>query len=295
MPRRWSTTILIILSGIALLIWSRVIYASPVGSGKPEVVVDVLDIGQGDAIFIKLPNGDQALVDGGPNDAVLNEIGRRMPPFDRKIEHIVLTHPHADHLAGLVKVIERYDVGEIIETDVGYSSATFKRWQDDVKSKNVPVRLARQGQTYDWGSGAQFEVLWPDKSFSGVEDNATDGAAMNDTSVIGRLRFGETGFMLTGDAEEGPQTALCDSINAEKLKSQVLKIAHHGSSGGTAECFLQKVAPKTAVISAGKDNKYHHPHAETLELLARFAIEVLRTDQRGTLEFVSDGSIVKRR
>ena len=114
MPKRWSTSILIILSGIALLVWSRVIYAAPFDSGKPEVEVDVLDIGQGDAIFIKLPNGDQALVDGGPNDAGLNEIGRRMPPFDRKIEHIVLTHPHADHLTGLVKVIEQYEVGDII-------------------------------------------------------------------------------------------------------------------------------------------------------------------------------------
>jgi len=295
MPKRWSTTILIILSGIALLVWSRVIYASPTDSGKPEVEVDVLDIGQGDAIFIKLPNGDQALVDGGPNDAVLNEIGRRMPPFDRKIEHIVLTHPHADHLSGLVKVIEQYEVGDILETDVGYSSATFKRWQDDVKSKNVPVHLARQGQTYDWGGGVSFEVLWPDKSFSGVEDNATDGAAMNSTSVIGRIRFGETGFMLTGDAEEGPQASLCDTMDAAKLKSQVLKIAHHGSSGGNAECFLQKVAPKTAVISVGKDNKYNHPHAETLELLSRFAIEVLRTDQRGTIEFVLDGTAVQKR
>ncbi len=295
MPKRFSTTFLLILAGTALLIWSRVIYASPVASGKPELEVDFLDVGQGDAAFIKLPNGDQALVDGGPNDAALAEIGRRMPPFDRKIEHIVLTHPHADHLTGLVKVIEQYQVGDIIETDVGYSSATFKRWQDDVKSKNVPVRLARQGQTYDWGSGVQFEVLWPDKSLSGVQDNATDGAAMNDTSVIGRLHFGETGFMLTGDAEEGPQAALCETIPTAKLISQVLKIAHHGSSGGTVDCFLQKVAPKSAVISAGKDNKYHHPHAETLELLARYVIEVLRTDQLGTIEFVSDGTAVKRR
>ena len=292
MRQKYSTVILLILAGIALLIWSRVIYASPSASGKPEIEVDFLDVGQGDAIFIKLPNGDQALVDGGPNDAVLNEIGRRMPPFDRKIEHIVLTHPHADHLTGLVKVIERYEVGEIIETDVSYTSATFKRWQDDIKSRNVPVRLVRQGQTYDWGSGVKLEVLWPDKSFSGVEDNAADGAVMNDTSVIGRLRFGETGFMLTGDAEEGPQASLCNAIDAEKLKSQVLKIAHHGSSGGTAECFLQKVAPQTAVISAGKDNKYHHPHAETLELLARFIIEILRTDQVGTVSFLSNGSTV---
>lgn len=284
-----------ILAGTALLIWSRVIYASPQTTGKPELEMDFLDIGQGDAAFIKLPNGDQALVDGGPNDAVLAEIGRRMPPFDRKIEHIVLTHPHADHLTGLVKVVEQYQVGDIIETDVGYSSATFKRWQDDVKSRNIPIRLARQGQTYDWGGGVSFEVLWPDKSFADIKDNATDGAAMNDTSVIGRLRFGETSFMLTGDAEEGPQGVLCSSINAEKLKSQVLKVAHHGSSGGTAECFLQKVAPKSAVISAGKDNKYHHPHAETLELLARYAIGVLRTDQYGTIKFVSDGTAIERR
>jgi competence protein ComEC len=293
--QKYSTVVLLVLAGVALLVWSRVIYASPASSDQTKLEVDFLDVGQGDSIFIRLPNGDQALVDGGPGDAVLTEIGARMPPFDRRIEHIVLTHPHADHVTGLVKVIERYEVGDIIETDVGYSSATFKRWQDDIKNKNVPVRLARQGQTYDWGGGVSFEVLWPDKSFSGVEDNAADGAAMNDTSVIGRLHFGATDFMLTGDAEEGPQTSLCNSTGAEKLKSQVLKIAHHGSSSGTADCFVEKVAPQTAVISVGENNKYHHPHAETLELLARYVIEVLRTDQRGTISFLSDGTTVTKK
>lgn len=273
MKKQWSYTILIILAGIALVIWSRVIFADS-GSG---ITVRFLDVGQGDAILINLPKDEQVLIDGGPDDAVLSQISKYMPPFDRKIEHVVLTHPHADHLAGLVKVIERYDVGEVLETGADYSSATYKRWQDDIKSKNIPDREIRQSDEFQWGP-IKFEVLWPTKSSASTSGES----AINNTSVVGRLVYGQSEVMLTGDAEKEVQENLC-KIDKFKLVSDVIKIAHHGSNNGADECFLQAVEAKTAVISVGRGNKFGHPHADAINLISKYVYNILRTDEKGTV------------
>lgn len=283
MKLRWQQAILLALLGVALLIWTQVIYAD-----KPEgLQVDFLDIGQGDATLINLPNGEQALVDGGPDSSILSQISKYMPPFDHKIEHIILTHPHADHLSGLVQVLERYDVGEVIDTGMDYDSSTYRKWQSQISLKNIPHREVSEGMVLDWGD-VQFEVLWPVKT-PGEESSDSN---VNNTSIVGRLVYGQTAVMLTGDAEVGPQTSLCE-LSEEKLKSDVLKVAHHGSQNGTVECFLQKVEPSVAVISVGKDNKYGHPHAAALKLLDKYVSEVLRTDEVGTIECDSDGVRMK--
>lgn len=285
MPKRYSFYILVLLFGVALLIWSRVIFAD---SGS-DITVHILDIGQGDAILISLPNNEQTLIDGGPDDAVLTQISKYMPPFDRKIEHVVLTHPHADHVTGLVKVVERYEVGEVLETGIDYSSAIYKRWRDDIKNKNIPDRQIRQGEEYLWGP-ARFEVLWPDNS--SVSSSSDSG--INNTSVVGRLVFGESEVMLMGDAEKEVQERLC-SFDKSKLESDAIKVAHHGSSNGVSECLFKSISAETAVISAGKGNKYGHPHAEALKLISRYVYKILRTDEKGTISCAMDGQGVECR
>jgi len=291
MNTRFSRIFILVLVGLALLIWSQVIYADPKSSDGLEI--HFLDVGQGDSALAVLPNGDQLLIDGGPDSAVLQELGQYMPVFDRRIEYVVLTHPHADHLAGLIEVAQRYEVGEVLETDADGESAMWRRWEDLLREKGTPVYHPRQNQVFDWGDGVTFEVLWPSVSWAEYETQ-TWHDKFNDFSIVGRLRFHDQEVMLTGDAEDDVQNKLCE-LGAARLASDILKVAHHGSSNGLASCFLEAVAPRWAVISVGKDNKFGHPAASTLDLLKAKVASVLRTDEDGTVSFVlSDNGIVRK-
>ena len=282
--KNFSKIILIVLAGIALLIWSRVFYT---GSSS-GISVNFLDVGQGDAILINLPGDEQVLIDGGPDDAVLSQISKFMPPFDRTIEHVVLTHPHADHVAGLVKVIDRYEVGEVLENSIEYDSAIYAQWKDIIKSNNIPDREVRQGDTFEWGGG-RFEILAPVSMSSSTSSGESN---INNTSVVARFVYNNSEVMLTGDAEKEVLSNLC-KLESSSLSSDVLKAAHHGSENGVADCFLSAVDADTVVISVGRDNKYGHPHATALEMLGKYADEILRTDEMGTISCQMDGEGVE--
>ncbi len=282
----FSRLTLVVLVALAFIVWSQVIYGESASSDNLEVAF--LDVGQGDAIFITLPNGEQALIDGGPDNTVLAQISDYMPPLDRKIEHIVLTHPHADHLNGLIKVLERYEVGTIYEARLSYESGAYRNWQEQINLKKIARREISQNDVLDWGEVA-FEVLWPISSAlkGGGESN------VNNSSVVGRLVYQQTAFMLTGDAETEAQKTLCD-LGEAKLKSDVIKVAHHGSQNGTVTCFMEAVSPDWAIISSGKDNKFGHPHAVVLRILEEFVARtnILKTMEQGTVVCGSNGEVV---
>lgn len=277
MPKRYSLYILIFLLGIALYIWSRVIYAAPETNG---IKVIFMDVGQGDAALVLMPAGKQMLIDGGPDDSVLQGLGKFMPPFDNEIEYVVLTHPHADHLTGLNKVLQKYKVDRVYEGQGTLTSATFGRWKEELKKQRIADAIVSPNQEIKLSDDINFTVL-----SAGQSENP------NNTSVVGRLKYQNTAFMLMGDAEIEVQSSLCN-LPPEKLRSDVLKVAHHGSNNGTLECFMKKVAPYYAVISVGRDNKYGHPHAGAITIISRFAREILRTDQRGSVVCKSDGNKV---
>ncbi len=273
MNKKYSIYILILLLGVALYIWGRVLTTSPAQS---DVRVVFLDVGQGDAILVLMPAGKQMLIDGGPDDSVLQSLGKYMPLFDNEIETVVLTHPHADHLTGLNKVLQKYKVDAVYEGQGTSDSATFKQWKEEISSRGIKDTVLSAGQNIGLGDNIDFKIL------------TVGGGSINNSSVVGRLEYKDTAVMMTGDAETEEQTPLC-SISSDRLRSNVIKVAHHGSSTGAVKCFMEKVAPEVAVISVGKDNKYGHPHAAALEMISQFTKKILRTDQAGSVVCESSG------
>lgn len=240
-----------------------------------------LDVGQGDAIFIESPNDNQVLIDGGPDGSIINQLSKIMPPNDRTIDLLILSHPHADHLNGLLEVMKRYKVGKVLEGDVVYQTASYDEWQK--QKRRVEVIQAQAGQLVDIGGGARIRILHPLTS-----DNA--GLPVknpHDFMVVSRLDYGEERLMLTGDMEAKVERKLIDS--GADLKARLLKVGHHGSKTSSSENFLKAVDPEVAFISAGAKNLYGHPHKVVLDRLDNFGIKYYRTDIDGTVKLILDG------
>ncbi|PIR65750.1 MAG: hypothetical protein COU52_02485 [Candidatus Omnitrophica bacterium CG10_big_fil_rev_8_21_14_0_10_43_8] len=240
----------------------------------------MLDIGQGDALFIESPTGTQVLVDGGPPNKILNQLRRVMSPFDRHIDAIIITNPDQDHIAGFLDILKSYQVDRMFEPGTLNDTKVFQNLKEKIKKKNMPDILARRGMRLDLGGGAVIDILFPDRD---VTDWAT-----NDGSVVARLSYGKTAVMLTGDAPIKAENIILSENSQEKLQSVILKVGHHGSRTSTSASFVRALAPSYALISDGKNNKYGHPHQETLNTLAQLGVKVLRTDELGTIVFTCD-------
>ena len=240
-----------------------------------------LDIGQGDALFIESPSGTQILFDGGPPRKILSELRRVMPPFDRSIDAIVITNPDQDHIGGFLDVLKVYKVGQVFEPGTFNDSKTYQNLKNEIKNKKIPETLARRGMRLDLGEGAVIDILFPDRDVSMW--------TTNDGSIVAKLSYGETSIMLMGDSTSETEKIVLTENSKVKLKSTILKVGHHGSKTSTSSQFVQAVAPKYAVISNGRENKYGHPHQETLSTLNKWGVEVLRTDLLGRIIMKSDG------
>jgi competence protein ComEC len=259
----------------ALLTW---LAAAALPDGRLHVAF--LNVGQGDAILITTPGGRQVLIDGGPSpSSTLWEMGRNMPFWDRSLDLVVNTHPDADHLAGLPEVLGRYRVGQVLLPDVAGESGLYAAWQKAVEDEGAPVVEAEAGMRLGLEDGLVVEVLHPGRVRAGDK--------FNDHSVVARLTFGEVSFLLSGDIEAGVEREL--AADGTSLASTVLKAPHHGGNTSSSQRFLEAVAPQVAVISVGAENRFGHPAAEVLARYAALGIPVLRTDELGTVEFVTDG------
>ena len=241
-----------------------------------------LDVGQGDAMFIEAPNGNQVLIDGGPDGKVLSELGKIMPFYDHDINLIALSHPQEDHAAGLIEVLKKYDVKNILWAEGEYNSPIFGTWREAVKDENAEEIDAVAGKTIDLGNGVILMVLFP--------TNSTSGSFVknpNDNSVVIMLEYKENGFLFTGDAEAAIERKLVGM--GTDLKEDVLKVGHHGSNTSTTEGFLSKIKPQVAVIEVGAKNRYGHPRKEVLSRLDMNNTKYYRTDNDGTIKIISDG------
>lgn len=281
--RKIFILILIISVGV---IWYYVFYLE----NQQNLLVTFFDVGQGDSEFIEIPGGNQILIDGGPTNAILAKLGRTLPFWDRSIDVLLLTHPHADHLDGLLEVLKRYDVGMVVESGVAYSTPEYQEWRDLLKKKNIPVVMARFGQKLDLGYGAELDIFHPFENFSGVSVKN-----VHEANVVSRLKYGKISYLLMGDAEAPVEYRLVlESKNPSeqsflKLASDILKIGHHGSKTSSTEIFLKTVSPDLAVISVGRNNRYGHPNQEVVNRLADLDINVLRTDTTGDIKTETDG------
>ncbi|MBD3282222.1 MAG: MBL fold metallo-hydrolase [Candidatus Portnoybacteria bacterium] len=259
---------------IAIIIFSISFY----GQEKDVLEIDFFDIGQGDSIFIEL-NKKQVLIDGGPGMKVLEKLGREMPFYDRHIDFVILTHPEYDHINGLIEVIKRYNIGAVLVSGLERETMQYKEWSRVIKEKNIPVIIVKNGDKIAIDD-AVFYVIHPFHNLKGEEVKKT-----NNASIVGKLVYGDFEILLTGDIEKAIERELVDS--GIDLRADVLKVAHHGSSTSSCDEFLNAVGSIAAVIQAGKDNRYGHPHPIVLERLGDIFVKT--TGEHGDIELISDG------
>lgn len=260
-------------------------------------------VGQGDAAYIRFPDGRDMLVDGGPNNAVLGCLGRHMPFWDRHINLVVMTHPQKDHLQGLIAVLDRYRTDYFVRSDIAHTTEGFASLMDVVARRGVKQQFVMTGETISVGA-TTLSVLWPSaeqiavfKRYSLASSQgstlqssvlgASSPVDLNDGSIVFWLRYGSFDALFTGDADTRVESSW-KNIQLADDPLEVLKFPHHGSRTGMSEEFLSLLRPKLAVISVGKNN-YGHPNEAVLATLARLAIQVKRTDREGDIEIISDG------
>lgn len=247
--------------------------------GRKGLEIDFLDVGQGDAIFIQAANGNQVLLDSGPNKKVLNELSKVMPFYDRSIDVIIESHPDNDHITGFIDVLKKYNINAVMESGVEVDTPAYEELEKVIKDKNIQKILAKKGIRINLGDDIYLDILLP------VVNNPN--FSPHDGMVVLKLNYGKNSFLLTGDLEKKMENYLVNIDN--NLKSDVLKIGHHGSKTSTSEVLLGYVNPDYAIISVGKNNKYGHPNQEVLDRLNQFGIKIFRTDEKGTIKIKSDG------
>ena len=289
--KKINYSILGVLLIVTIFIWSALF------SQTPDNILEVtfFDVGQGDAIFIETSYGRQVLIDGGPDKTILDKLSQTMPFYDRTIDLLILTHPDADHITGLVEVLNYYQVGHILTSGLKKDTAVYQRWRNLIEERNIPVTIAQTGQGVIVQEGIVLEILWPEQSLIKSLSKNT-----NNVSIVGQLVYNQTEFLLTGDIEKEIEQRL---LNQDwNLASDILKVPHHGSKTSASYNFLKAVNPQISIISVGANNRYKHPHAVVLEQLkdlmtcpALFLSQkwcgVYRTDRNGDIRVITDGTL----
>lgn len=241
--------------------------------------ISFLDIGQGDSILIETPNHRLILVDGGPNDAVLNALSNILSFWQRTFDLVILTNPDRDHMDGLLHVLDRYEVKKFLISGVWKKNAFTKALLEKINAKNVPLLLARSDEDFSFVD-VTLDILFPPRIFTGED------VTVNNGSIVFMLQFENHRILFPGDAEEETEKWLTENI--PDLSAEILKAGHHGSKTSSMEIFLKKVQPNVTVISSGKENRYGHPHEIVLQRLEKIGSKILRTDEFGTIQFTFD-------
>ena len=266
----------------ASLAWSQAL------TRDDRLHVAFFDVGQGDAVFIETPRGRQVIVDGGADPLLMTRLlGERMRFNDRYIDIVAATHPHGDHIGGLAQVLERYDVGAILERRIEYESAAYEAWAravDAEEAGGARVIEASAGQVLAVEEDLRIEVLGPPRALLNGTESDADNA-----SLVLRLVYGEVSLLLTGDVFAAAERALLQGGSI--LDSDALKVPHHGSDSSSTAEFLSAVSPAVAVISVGEGNRFGHPDTDVVRRLRESVGEggLYMTSERGTVELVTDG------
>lgn len=248
-----------------------------------------LDVGQGDSILIRTPQGKDILIDGGSDNRVLLGLGKYLPFYDRDIELMILTHAHDDHYFGQIEVLKRYEVKQVLYSGVPSEAHDYQEWERIIKEKDIPLHQVQTHQILPLENNLDLQILYPleDLTEKEIDD-------INDTSVCVRLDYQDIEFILTGDASQKVEKRLLETYIASELESEVLKAGHHGSKTASARDFIEVVNPEYAAIQCGLDNKFKHPHFITLKNLELLEINILRNDLDGDIEFRTDGKVLEQ-
>ncbi len=286
-------TILIFFTALVSLIF--LIFFVYLRSNDRKLHLVVCDVGQGDAIFIRTASQADILIDGGPDKKVLECLGRHMPFWDRSLDIIILTHPDADHVTGLIDVIERYKIRYLLTQPNPGKTQIYELFTNVLAEKKLSAKYVSKGEGFSVGGETSFKILWPASPGTSLGGPASDkpeeitqnssNPSLNRFSVISVISYGKFSALLTGDAGSEIQDAVAPSAR----DIDILKVPHHGSKTGMNDYILDQTTPDLAIISVGSNNRYGHPSRLSLDLLKKHNIKVLRTDQMGEIEIVSDG------
>ncbi len=287
--RSWRRLFLAALLAADIAAWQAVWQRH---SGSGLLTVAFLDIGQGDSIYIESPAGNQVVVDGGPDSATVRALGAVMPFYDHSLDMIAVTNPDKDHFAGFLEVLDRYSVGAELEPGTVSKTPIYRLLEKKMADQRIPRVIARRGQSYDLGGGAMLYVLFPDRDVSDWSSN--------EGSLVMKLEYGKTSVYLAGDSIQNIERYLVTIDGAALGEAArggetILKAGHHGSRTSTSPELVAALRPKYAAISAGLDNKFGHPHKETLDALADYGVQPLVTFKEGTIIFESDGEHFTRK
>ena len=250
-------------------------------SAPPLLRTFFFNIGQGDSAFIDTPGHFQILIDAGPSEKVLRKLNRVLPFFDRTIDMLVLTHPERDHISGLVYVLRHFRVKAVIMTGIFKYSPEYRAFLKELGQQNVLLIKAVAGERFQISKDLSLSILYPFQNYENLP-----GRSVNFSSVVAKISYKEVSLLFTGDIEKNQEEEIVVHY-PDCLRSNVLKVAHHGSKTSSSEEFLAAVFPQLAVVSVGRNN-YGQPSPKILDRLSEYA-KVFRTDRDGDIEVLSDG------
>jgi competence protein ComEC len=288
----WGTCMTVIACALTIAIYP---FGEQWAEGRLELTV--LDVGQGDSLFVVSPGGKTLLIDGGgafggfPGHEEHNGVDpgeEAVSPYlwsrgFQELDVVALTHAHQDHLGGLTAILENFGVGKLwIGREV--TSLALARLEELASERKIPIEHELRGKSFHW-DGVEGDFLWPE-----IAPEEVAPSAKNNDSLVLRLHFGGRTILLPGDAEKQVEREIVSENGAEAMHSDVLKIGHHGSKNSTTPEFLAAVQPRFGIISAGEDNPYGHPSAELLERLENAGVVILRTDRDGAVQVLTDGA-----
>ncbi len=264
---------------IGCFLFILVFSLSKISAQTGDLKIVILNVGQGDALFIQTPSKFQILIDGGPGAGVLSELGRVMAPWDRSIDMLVATHPDQDHIGGLPDVVHAYRISRHVDSGFSDEKSLAQEYRKLLNEKEIEQFIVRSPERISLEDGVTLSFLnhWEEKDMDS-----------NDSSLILRIDYGEASFLFTGDASSDIESRLINT-EYEHLDVDVLKLGHHGSKTSTSELFLEATTPHMAIISAGKNNKYGHPSKEVVDRIRSYRIPSVCTCDVGRITFTSDG------
>lgn len=268
-----------LLSAIVALVFTLVPNSSVSNAAAKTLYVHFINVGQGDSVYIKAPNGEDILIDGGNNAQGDDVVAYLQKQKVDDIEILIATHPDSDHIGGLDTVLSAFRVEQVYAPRVSHTSQTYKDFLNAVKREGLKIKTAQKGVSLGLKDVSAMFV-GPVKSYSTSDTN--------DWSAVLKLTYGKKSFLFTGDAETKSENDMIAS--KQNLRADVLKVGHHGAKTSTSTAFLNAVKPTYAVISVGKDNNYGHPTAEVLNRLKSYKVNIFRTDLQGTIIAKTDGT-----
>ncbi|NLN19727.1 MAG: MBL fold metallo-hydrolase [Firmicutes bacterium] len=266
----------------AALVWALVVLCITPLSLASTLRVHFIDVGQADAILIQTPAGLNILIDAGEKRTATDLMDYLKEQGVKRLDYLIATHPHADHIGGMAEVIKSFDIANIYMPRVAHTTKTYEDLLLTIRDKGLRIHEAKAGVVLDLGEGIEARLVAP----------ASDGyRSLNDYSAVLWLGYGRTRFLFSGDAERISESEMLAS--GFDLSADVLKVGHHGSNTSTTESFLRAVSPTYGVIMVGRNNRYNLPHPDVLKRLTNAGVTILRTDKHGTIVFSSDGNVLE--